>query len=127
MSRNREIPKGPLRFTLSALLLVEAFFLLMVLGEGGTEITLIVSSIGIIVFSVLTWRELPRARWILVALLVWRILEIVIQSSRNLSLDDHRLPGTLVLLGFYVIVTILIASPLGRPTRGIESTQGDPG
>ena len=127
MSLDREIPKGPLRFTLSALLLVEAFFLLMVLGEGGTEITLIVSSIGILVFSVLTWRELPRARWILVALLVWRILEIVIQASRNLSLDDHRLPGTLVLLGFYVIVTILIASPLGRPTRSIESTQGVPG
>lgn len=127
MSRDPEIPKGPLRFTLSALLLVEAFFLFMVLGEGGTEITLIVSSIGIIVFSVLTWRELPRARWILVALLVWRILEIVIQATRNLSLDDHRLPGTLVLLGFYVIVTIMIASPLGRPTRSIESTEGDPG
>ena len=127
MSRDRELLNETLRFTLSALLLVEAFFLFMVLGEGGTEITLIVSSIGIIVFSVLTWRELPRARWILVALLVWRILEIVIQASRNLSLDDHRLPGTLVLLGFYVIVTILIASPLGRPTRSIESTEGDPG
>jgi hypothetical protein len=111
-----------LRLTLSFLLLVEAFFLFMLFGEGGTEITLIVCSIGIVVFSVLTWRELPRARWILVAFLVWRILEIVIQASRNLSLDDHRLPGTLILLGFYVIVALLIASPLGRPTRGSAAT-----
>ena len=117
MPHDPGIPRGPLRFILSALLLVEAFFLFMLFGEGGTEITLIVSSIGIVVFSVLTWRGLPRARWILVALLVWRVLEIVIQASRNLSLDDHRLPGTLFLLGFYLIVTTLIASPLGRPTR----------
>ena len=111
------IPKRPLRFILSALLLVEAFLLLMLFGEGGTEITLIVSSIGIVVLCVLTWRELPRVRWLLVAFLVWRMLEIVIDASRNLSLDDHRLPGTLALLGFYLIVTTLIASPLGRPTR----------
>ena len=117
MPHDPGIPRGPLRFILSALLLVEAFFLFMLFGEGGTEISLIASSIGILVLCVLTWRELPRARWILVALLVWRILEIVIQASRNLSLDDHRLPGTLVLLGFYLIVTTLIASPPGRPTR----------
>ena len=117
MPHNTGIPRGPLRFILSALLLFEAFFLLMLFGEGGTEITLIVCSIGIVVLSVLTWRELPRARWILVAFLVWRILEIVIDASRNLSLDDHRLPGTLFLLGFYLIVTTLMASPLGRPTR----------
>ena len=119
MPRGLEIPKFPLRLTLSALVLVELFFLFMLFGEGGTQITLIVCSIGIILLSVLTWRELPRVRWILVAFLVWRILEIVIQASRNLSLDDHRLPGTLVLLGFYVIVASLIASPLGHPTRGV--------
>ncbi|MCL7962708.1 MAG: hypothetical protein M8860_07640, partial [marine benthic group bacterium] len=66
MPRGLEIPKFPLRLTLSALVLVELFFLFMLFGEGGTEITLIVCSIGIILLSVLTWRELPRVRWILV-------------------------------------------------------------
>jgi hypothetical protein len=118
MSLESEIPKWPLRLTLSVLLLVEVFFLLMLFGEGGTEITLILSSIGILVLCVPTWRELPRARWILLAFLIWRILEIVIQASRNLSLSDHRLPGTLMLLAIYVLAAMLIASPLGQPTRG---------
>lgn len=60
---------------------------------------------------------LPRARLILLAFLVWRILEIVIQASRNRSLDDHRLRGTLMLLSIYVLAALLDASPLGHPTR----------
>jgi len=83
-------------------------------------ITLTMSSIGIVVLCVPTWRALQRARWILLAFLIWRILEIVIQASRNISLHDHCLPGSLKLLAIHVLAAFLIASSLLPTPSGLQ-------
>lgn len=116
MPREHELPKWPLRLALSVLLVVEIFFLYLLFGEGGAEnVTMIVSSVGIVVLCALTWRGSPWSRWILVAFLVWRLVEIGIDMSQHFAPDDRRIVGTLILIVLYVAAGSVIASPLGHP------------
>ncbi len=113
MRRGRGCPGRALRIALAVLLLIEVFFLVKLFGEGGTETTLILSSIGIFVLCVLTWRGSASSRWLLVAFLAWRVAEIVIDMRRNFVPGDHRIAGTLILLAIYLAAGAVVASPLG--------------
>jgi len=86
----------------------------MFVGEGRAEnIPTIVNSVGLLALSVMTWRGIPWGRWLLVAFAVWRVVEVGISLSAHFG--DHRTPGSLVLIGFYAAVGLLVASPLGGP------------
>ena len=111
-------PKWPLRIALSILLAIEAFVVVRFSAEGVTEhIVMIATSVGIIVFCILTWREIPWSRWLIIVLLVWRLANIGVDAVSHLAPGDHRIVGTLILVGIYVAAGSLIASPLGRPSK----------
>lgn len=107
------LPKWPLRLALSLLIAVEIIFVVMFVAEPGVgNIPIIVNSVGLLVFCVLTWLAIPLSRWFLAALLVWRVVGIGISLASHFG--DHRTDGSLMLIAFYVAVGLVIASPLGR-------------
>jgi hypothetical protein len=98
---------------LSLLFIVDAFFLVMFVGEGaGKNLWSVLDSAGLLVFCVLVWRGVPWSRWIVIAFLVWHVVGIAIPLSSHFG--DHRTPGSLLLIGFYVVIGLVLASPLGR-------------
>jgi hypothetical protein len=110
------VPKWPLRVALSLLLAVEVLFVVLLSAEGVAENSaMIINSVGLIVFCVLAWRGVTWGRWLLIALLVWRVAGMVFSAVSHFGPGDHRLGGTLVLAGFYVVLGLVFASPLGRP------------
>ncbi|MEA3408927.1 MAG: hypothetical protein U9Q95_01110 [Candidatus Eisenbacteria bacterium] len=114
MPEEKRLPRWPLRLVLSLVLVLEAFLVVMLSVEGATEhIPMIVNSVGLLVFCVLTWRGIPRCRWLLVAFLVWRVVEIGIDIA-HFDPGDHRVASSLVLIMLYVVAGSLAASPLGR-------------
>lgn len=113
-AEEKRLPRWPLRLVLSLVLAFEVFMLVLLFGEGDVEsIPTILNSVGLLVFSVLTWRGIPWSRWLLVAVAVWRVVAVGISLSSYFG--DHRTAGSLLLIGFYVAVGLLLASPLGRP------------
>ncbi len=114
-AEEKRLPKWPLRLALSLLLVLEVFFVVMLFVEGyAGNIPMIVNSVGLIVFCVLTWRRIPWSRWLLIALLMWRVAHIGIARGSHFDPGDHRIGGSLMLVMLYVAVGSLAASPLGR-------------
>jgi hypothetical protein len=114
----RLLPKWPLRLALLLLSSLEIFFIVMLSAEGDPENTsIILNSVGLLVFCVLTWRRLPWSRWLLIAFLVWRVARIGVDIGSHFASGDERVGGTLILLAFYGVTGALIASPLGRVKR----------
>jgi hypothetical protein len=110
---NENALKWPLRVVLSLLFVVEMFFAVMFFGEGaGKNLPSILDSVGLLVFVVLVWRGIPWSRWLVIAFLVWRIVNIGISLSSHFG--DHRTPGSLLLIGFYLVIGLVLASPVGR-------------
>jgi hypothetical protein len=119
MSPDVRVPRWPLRLALSVLLFVEVFFIIKLIGEGvAGNVRLLVSSVGIVLCCLLIWRAVYWTRWLLVALIVWRLVEIGMDIASHFAPDDHRLPGTLILVVFYIAAGSVVASPLGRPVTG---------
>ena len=118
-AEERRLPRWPLRLVLSLVLVLDVFLVVMLFVEGYAEhIPMIVNSVGLIVFCVLTWRGIPRSRWLLIAFLVWRVVQIGIDMA-HFDHGDHRVVGSLMLITLYVVAGSLVASPLGRSrTRG---------
>jgi hypothetical protein len=113
--KEKRLPRWPLRLILSLVLVLEAFLVVMLSVEGGADkIPMIVNSVGLLVFCVLTWRGIPWSRWLLVAFLVWRVAQIGIDMASHFGPGDHRIAGTLILVMLYVVAGLLVASPLGR-------------
>ncbi len=113
--KEKRLPRWPLRLILSLVLVLEVFLVVMLSVEGGADkIPMIVSSVGLLVFCVLTWRGIPWSRWLLVAFLVWRVAQIGIDVGSHFDPGDHRIAGTLILVMLYVVAGLLVASPLGR-------------
>ncbi len=114
-TEEKRLPKWPLRLALSLLMVVEVFLVVMFSIEGDVgHIPMIVNSVGLLVFSVLTWRGIPWSRWFLIALLVWRVGEIGVAMVSSFAPGDHRIGGSLLLVALYVAAGLLVASPLGR-------------
>ncbi len=114
MPEEKRLPRWPVRLVLSLVLVLDTFLVVMLFVEGAAEqIPMIVNSVGLIVFCVLTWRGIPWSRWLLVAFLVWRVVEIGIATA-HFDPGDHRIGGSLLLVGLYVVAGLLVASPLGR-------------
>jgi hypothetical protein len=114
-AKEERLPLWPLRLTLTVLLAIELFFILRLTAEGVTDnILMIVNSVGLLVFCVLTWRGIPWSRWLVIALLVWRVAQIGVAMSSQFAPGDHRIGGSLLLVGLYVVAGLLVASPLGR-------------
>ena len=110
----RQLPKWPLRVALSLVLVLEVFFTVMLSVEGvAGNIPMLVNSVALIIFCVLAWRGVPWSRWLLVALFAWRVAEIVVAAASH-GPGDHRLGGSVILVTLYVVVGLLVASPLGR-------------
>jgi hypothetical protein len=110
---NRKLPRWPLWTALSLLALLEVFFIVMFIGEARTSgIHVAVNSACILVFCVLIWMGKSWSRWGLLVLLVWRLVGIAIPLSQHFG--DHRTPGSLMLIGFYIVVGVVTVSPLGR-------------
>ena len=109
----KRIPKWPLLVVLSLLFVVEVFFLVMFFGQWAAKnLPIILNSVGLLMFCVLAWRMIPWSRWFLIAFLVWRIVGIGISLSFHFG--DHRTSGSLMLIGFYVVIGSVLASPLGQ-------------
>ena len=109
------IPKWPARTALILLLVIEAFFVVMIFGEGvARSVPLLLNSIGLLVFCVLTWRRIPWSRFVLLAFLLWRVVRLVTSTISHIGPDDHRFAGSLVMLAVYLLIGAVIASPLGR-------------
>ena len=112
-AEEKRLPKWPLRLILSLVLVLEVFLVVMLLVEGSAgNIPMIVNSVGLIVFCVLTWRGIPWSRWLLVAFLLWRVVDIGVALASRFG--DHRTGGSLMLVMLYVGAGSLVASPLGR-------------
>ncbi len=113
-AEEKRLPKWPLRVALSLVLALEVFFVVMLSVEGDAEnIPMMVNSVGLLVFCVLTWRGIPWSRWLLIAFLVSRVVHIGINVA-HFAPGDHRIGGSLLLVGLYVVAGLLVASPLGR-------------
>ena len=111
----RRLPKWPLRLALSLVLVLEIFFVVMLFVEGAAgNIPMTVNSVGLIVFCVLTWRGVLWSRWLLIALLAWRVAHIGVAMSSHFAPGDQRFGGSLLLVVLYVVTGLLVASPLGR-------------
>ena len=110
----RQLPRWPLRLALSLMLVLEVFFIVMlsVAGVAGS-ISMLVNSVALTIVGVLTWRGVPLSRWLLLALVAWRVAEIGVAVA-SYGPGDHRLGDSLILIAFYVAVGLLVASPLGR-------------
>jgi hypothetical protein len=112
------LPRWPLLLALSLLTVVEILFVVLLSTEGAVEnMPMIVNSVAIVIFCVLTWRGLPWGRWLVIAMLTWRVVGIGISAASHLGPDDHRLGGSLLLVAFYVVAGSVVASPLGRVRR----------
>ena len=110
----RQLPKWPLRVALSLILVLEVFLTVMLSVEGvAGNIPMLVNSVALIIFCVLAWRGVSWSRWLLVALLAWRVAEIVVATA-SYGPGDHRFGGSVILVTLYVVVGLLVASPLGR-------------
>lgn len=117
-SEARRLPTWPLSLTLAVVSVVEVFFIVMLSGEGvAGNISMLVNSVGIIAFCVLTWRGIPGSRWLLLALLVWRLATMGVDMVSHMAPGDKRIVGSLLLAAIYVAAGALIASPLGRSSR----------
>ena len=121
-SEEKQVPRWPLRLALSVVFVVEVFFVVMLSVEGVTRNNLtIANSVGLLACCVLTWRRIPWSRWLLIALLVWRVAQIGIDMSSHLIPGDHRLGGTLMLITLYVAAGLVVASSLvGSIKRGVS-------
>ena len=115
-AEEKRLPQWPLRLALSLVLVLDVFLVVMLFVEGAAgNIPMIVNSVGLIVFCVLTWRGIPWSRWLLVAFLVSRVVHIGVAMSLHFAPGDHRIGGSLLLAALYVVAGSLVASPLGRP------------
>ena len=113
-AEEKRLPKWPLRLVLSLVLVLDVFLVVMLSVEGAAgNIPMMVNSVGLIVFCVLTWRGIPWSRWLLIAFLVSRVVHIGVAMS-SFAPGDHRIGGSLLLVGLYVVAGLLVASPLGR-------------
>ena len=111
--KERILPRWPLQLVLSLLMVVEVLFVEMLVGKGSADnILSIVNSVGLLLFCVLTWLAIPCGRWLAVAFLVSHVVEIGVHLSTHFG--DHRTAGSLMLIGFYIAVGLVLASPLGR-------------
>jgi membrane associated rhomboid family serine protease len=111
----KRLPKWPLRLVLSLVLVLEVFLVVMLFVEGAAgNIPMMVNSVGLIVFCVLTWRGIPWSRWLLIAFLAWRVAHIGVAMSSYFAPGDQRFGGSLLLVVLYVVTGLLVASPLGR-------------
>jgi hypothetical protein len=114
-AEERRIGRWPLRLALTLLLALEIFFVVMLTAEGDVgNVPMVLNSVGLLVFCVLTWLGVPWSRWLLVGFLLWRVVRIGIDMSLHFAPGDHRLAGSLMLLLFYVITAAGLVSPLGR-------------
>jgi hypothetical protein len=103
-AEEKRLPKWPLRVALSLVLALEVFFVVMLSVEGDAEnIPMMVNSVGLLVFCVLTWRGIPWSRWLLIAFLVSRVVHIGVAMSSHFAPGDHRIGGSLLLVGLYVV------------------------
>jgi hypothetical protein len=114
-AEEKRLPGWPLRLVLSLVLVLEVFLVVMLFIEGAAgNIPMMVNSLGLIAFCVLTWRRVPWSRWLLIAFLVWRIGHIGVAMSLHFGPGDERFGGSLLLVVLYVVTGLLVASPLGR-------------
>lgn len=114
-AEERRLPKWPLRLVLSLVLVLDVFLVVMLFVEGAARnIPMMVNSVGLIVFCVLTWRGIPWSRWFLIAFLAGRVAHIGVAMSAHFGPGDERFGGSLLLVLLYVVAGLLVASPLGR-------------
>ncbi|MBN2565349.1 MAG: hypothetical protein JXB46_06530 [Candidatus Eisenbacteria bacterium] len=117
-TRERRLPRWPMLLVLSLVLVLDSFLLLLLLIETietkTINIPMTVNSAGLVVLCVLFWRGLRWSRWILIALLVWRVASIVIAMALHFVPGDHRVGSSLIMIAFYAAVGLVLASPLGR-------------
>jgi hypothetical protein len=114
-AEEKRLPKWPLRLVLSLILVLEVFLVVMVfVGGAAWNIPMVVNSVGLIVFCVLTWRGTPWSRWLLIAFLAWRVAHIGVALSLHFAPGDKPFGGSLLLLVLYAVAGLLVASPLGR-------------
>jgi hypothetical protein len=114
-AEEKRLPKWPLRLVMSLVLVLEVFLVVMLFVEGSAgNILMMVNSVGLIVFCVLTWRGIPWSRWLLIAFLVSRVAHIGVAMSLHFAPGDERFGGSLLLVVLYVVAGLLVASPLGR-------------
>jgi len=117
-AEEKRLPRWPLRLAVSVVLLVEIFFVVMLSAEGFTEnIPMIMNSVGLIVFCVLTWRGIPWSRWLLIAFLAWRVAKMGVDMVSHIAPGDQRIVGSLLLVALYLAAGSLTVSPLGRSSR----------
>jgi hypothetical protein len=110
----KRLPRWPLWLALSLVVVLDAFLIVMLSVEGyAGNVPMLVNSIGLLVSCVLIWRGIPWSRWLLIALVVWRVAQIGVAIA-SYAPGDHRLGGSLMLVTLYVLVGLLVASPLGR-------------
>ena len=113
-AEEKRLPRWPLWLALSLVLVLDVFLVVMLSVEGIVgKVPMFVNSVGLLVTCVLTWRGIPWSRWLLIVLLVWRVAHIGVAIA-SFGSGDHRLGGSLMLVTFYVLVGLLVASPLGR-------------
>ena len=113
-AEEKRVPKWPLWLALSLVIVLDAFLIVMLSVEGyAGNVPMLVNSVGLVVSCVLIWRGVPWSRWLLIALLVWRVAQIGVAIA-SYAPGDHRLGGSLMLVTLYVLVGLLVASPLGR-------------
>ena len=107
------LPKWPLRLVLSLVLVLEVLIVVAFFFQGVADnIPMLVNSVGLIVFCVLTWRGIPWSRWLLVAFLVCRVVHIAVALGSHFG--DHRTGSSLMLAALYIAAGALVASPLGH-------------
>jgi len=117
-TEERRLPKWPLRLVLSLVIVLDVFLVVMLAIEGAASNALmLVNSVGLIVSGVLVWRGARWSRWIFAAFVLWRVVHIGVAIVFWMGTGDHRIPSSLILIAFYVVVCLVVASPLGRPSR----------
>ncbi len=109
--------KWPLSLALSLVVVIDVFLIVMLSVEGyAGNVPMLVNSVGLVVSCVLIWRGTPWSRRLLGALLVWRVAQIGVAIA-SYPPGDRRVGGSLILVTFYVVVGLVVGSPLGRSWR----------
>lgn len=114
-AEEKRLPRWPLRLVLSLVMVLDVFLVVMLFVQGAAgNVPMMANSVGLIVFCVLTWRGIPWGRWLLLAFLIARVAHIGVAIGLHIAPGDERFGGSVLLAVLYVLVGLVVASPLGR-------------
>lgn len=118
-----KVNRPPLnRLLLTILVGLVAVDVLIVVGdlfrEGRVDLLTLGSAVAVIGLCALIWSGVSWGRWLLLGFIGWRVTLLGKVVVASFSPGEVLRLGALIVLLFYVVSAVVLASPIARSTRG---------